>query len=68
MTKTYITVQRISCENCANAIEAALAQLEGVSKVQVFWRERLVLIDHDPERAPEAELQMRIKEQGFTVI
>lgn len=68
MIKTYITVQRISCENCANAILAALAQLEGVAGVQVFWRERLVLIDHDPELISEAELQATIMEQGFTVM
>jgi Copper chaperone len=68
MVKTYISVQRISCDNCANAIEAALTRLEGVSAAQVFWRERLVLVVHNPDMMSEAELQTRIMEQGFTVM
>lgn len=49
---TELDVQRMTCSSCVHHVSVALAELEGVSKVEVRLREGRVLVQHDPVAAP----------------
>jgi copper chaperone len=66
MTKqTQLNVQGMTCPSCIHHVNAALAELEGVSSVDVRLREGRVLVEHDPVLAPTSELVGALRDAGY---
>ena len=62
---TLLEVQGMSCPSCIRHVNAALAELDGVTKVDVRLREGKVLIQHDPTAAPVESLIEALGEAGY---
>jgi len=67
MESTTLIAPDISCEHCQHAIEGAVGQLEGVSKVKVDIRAKAVHIDYDPQQVTLAKIEEVLDETGYTV-
>lgn len=67
LTTTRLAVPDVSCEQCERAIEGGLAPLEGVGRVEVDVRGKVVVVEHDPVAAPVGRIARAIEEQGYTV-
>ncbi len=64
--KTY-SVPDVSCEHCKRAIEGALGQMEGVSRVLVDIGKKSVDVDFDESVSSESEVLARLDEEGYPV-
>lgn len=62
---TILEVQGMSCPSCIRHVTSALTELEGVGKVDVKLREGLVIVKHDTEQAPIADLIETLGEAGY---
>jgi len=67
MTTTRLAVPDVSCAQCEQAIEDALARLAGVQRVDVDLVGKVVAVEHDPDWAPVERLVRGIEERGYTV-
>ena len=63
--QTQLSVQGMTCPSCIRHVNAALSELEGVTKVEVRLREGHVLVQHDPAIAPTSELVAALREAGY---
>lgn len=61
-------ISGMSCGHCKSAVEKALANLQGVSRVEVFLEEGLAVVEFDPARVEVADLKKEIEETGYTVV
>src|SRR6266508_5237342 len=57
----------MTCEHCPSAIEKAVANVAGVTAVQVNSATKLARIDYDPSRAKIAAILQAIRALGYTV-
>lgn len=55
--ETILDVQGMSCASCVRHVDAALRDLDGVSKVEVQLREGKVLVRHDPSTPIESMIR-----------
>jgi copper chaperone len=62
---TLLDVQGMSCPSCIRHVNAALADLDGVTKVEVRLRDGKVLIQHDPTAATVQSLIEALAEAGY---
>jgi copper chaperone len=62
---TLLDVQGMSCPSCISHVNAALTDLDGVTKVEVRLRNGKVLIEHDPMVAPVESLIEALGEAGY---
>ncbi len=67
MTTRTLSVPEISCGHCKSSIEAAVAPLDGVDKVEVHIDERTVDLDYDGTDATFNAIVAAIEEQGYGV-
>lgn len=55
--ETILDVQGMSCPSCIRHVDAALHDLDGVSKVEVRLRDGKVLVRHDPDTPIESMIK-----------
>ena len=67
MESTTLVAPDISCEHCQRAIEGAVGQLDGVSKVNVDIPTKTVHIDYDPQKVTLARIEEVLEDTGYTV-
>jgi len=60
-----IRVLDFDCPTCANTVERALAQTEGVESVEVHYTTGRVVVEYDPDVADPATFHTTIENQGF---
>ncbi len=63
-----LKISGMSCGHCSSAVEKALTNLEGVSRVQVSLEEGLALIQYDPGHLEVADLEKTIEDAGYTIL
>ena len=66
MTNATLNVPDISCGHCKSAIEGAVGELDGVSKVEVTIDARTVDVDYD-ENVDMSAIVEAIEGQGYEV-
>lgn len=66
MTNVTLNVPDISCGHCKSAIEGAVAEIEGVSNVEVAIDARTVAVAYDDSVAMDAIVEA-IEGQGYEV-
>ena len=64
MQQEKITVANLKCDGCATTIKNKLSAFEGVSKVDVFNDEDLVVIEHDG-KTPRSMLTQKLLSLGY---
>lgn len=67
MSVASISVPEISCGACKNAIEGALAPVDGVASAVVDIDAKTVRVDFDISRITVERLVAVIEEQGYQV-
>ncbi len=67
MTKTTLTVPDISCGHCKMSIEGAVADLRGVSTVEVAIEDRTVDLTFDDATVTLDQIIDAIEDQGYEV-
>jgi copper chaperone len=67
MKETTLQVGGMSCPSCIRHIDSALRRLGGVDEIDVRLREGIVVVQHDPARAPVAALVEAVRGAGYDV-
>jgi len=63
--ETLLDVMGMSCPSCIRHVNAALADIEGVAKVEVRLRDGKVLVRHDPAVANVNALIEALRDAGY---
>ena len=63
--ETLLDVIGMSCPSCIRHVNAALADIEGVAKVEVRLRDGKVLVRHDPAVANVNALIEALRDAGY---
>jgi copper chaperone len=64
-TSTVLEVQGMSCPSCIRHINDALGEVDGVIKIEVSLRERIVTVQHDASAAPVGRLIETLRDEGY---
>ncbi|MBI5973085.1 copper chaperone [Staphylococcus caledonicus] len=67
MINETIKVDGMSCDHCRNAIESALAKLNGVTTAEVNLDKNEVRVDYDENRVSVDQMKQAIEDQGYDV-
>ena len=67
MESATLVAPDISCEHCQHAIEGAIGELDGVSKVNVDIPTKSVHINYDPQKVTLAKIEEVLDDTGYTV-
>ncbi|MCE5090307.1 copper chaperone CopZ [Staphylococcus devriesei] len=67
MINETIKVDGMSCDHCRNAIESALAKLNGVTTAEVNLEKSEVRVDYDENRVSVDQMKQAIEDQGYDV-
>ena len=62
-----LSIPTMSCENCAETIEATLSPVAGVSDVKVDLKAKRVAIRFDGSRVTEKQLEAALGKAGFAI-
>lgn len=62
---TILRSDEFTCPSCVGGVEAALKRLEGVEDAKVHFATGRIEVQHDPERASQADLVAQVKEAGY---
>lgn len=65
MARVEIPVQGMTCGGCERSVQAALAQLEGVSGAEADHTAARVRVSFDPDEVDEQRLRAQIDEAGY---
>lgn len=57
----------MSCDHCRNAVESALAKLNGVTSAEVDLDKNQVRVDYDENRVSVEQMKEAIEDQGYDV-
>jgi copper chaperone len=63
---TQLRVMDFDCPSCANTVERALSNQEGVDDVEVHYTTGRVEIEYDDGVADPTEFEQTIENQGYT--
>ena len=67
MFNKVIIVEGMSCDHCRNAVESALAKLNGVTSAEVDLDKNQVRVDYDENRVSVEQMKEAIEDQGYDV-
>ncbi|GGG93223.1 copper chaperone CopZ [Staphylococcus pragensis] len=67
MINDVIKVDGMSCDHCRNAIESALAKINGVRTAEVDLDKNEVRVDYDDNKVSMQEMKDAIEDQGYDV-
>ncbi|MFP4686983.1 MAG: heavy metal translocating P-type ATPase, partial [bacterium] len=66
--KKQYKVRGMSCASCAQSIESALGETEGVREAAVNFAAERASIDYDPETVDPKKLQQVVKKTGYELL
>ncbi|MBM6507954.1 MULTISPECIES: copper chaperone CopZ [Staphylococcus] len=67
MEQKIINVEGMSCDHCKNAVESALAKINGVSAAEVNLDNGQVRVDYDEDKVQLSDMKDAIEDQGYDV-
>jgi Cu+-exporting ATPase len=65
--KVLLEIEGMHCASCAQAVEKALAQLDGVSSAAVNIATHKATVEHAPDHAPVEDLRRAVEQAGYAV-
>ena len=63
-----IKISGMSCGHCKAAVEKALTNVQGVSRVDVLLEDGLAVVAFDPGRVNIEALKKEVEEAGYAVV
>lgn len=66
--QTTLKVEGMSCQMCVKHVTEALADVEGVSHVEVRLDEAQAVVRYDPDEAGRPAFKRAVAEAGYEVI
>lgn len=60
-----LDVMGMTCPSCVRHVNEALADLDGVNKVDVRLRDGKVVVQYDPERVETSALLEALRDAGY---
>jgi Cu+-exporting ATPase len=66
--KVVLDIEGMHCASCAQAVEKALTQLEGVSSAAVNIATHKATVEHAPKSAHVRDLQRAVEHAGYSVV
>ena len=67
MGQEIINVEGMSCDHCKNAVESALAKINGVSAAEVDLEKGQVRVDYSEDKVQLSDMKDAIEDQGYDV-
>ena len=67
MGQEIINVEGMSCDHCKNAVESALAKINGVSAAEVDLEKGHVRVDYNEDKVQLSDMKDAIEDQGYDV-
>ena len=67
MINKVMNVEGMSCDHCRNAVESALAKLNGVTSAEVDLDKHQVRVYYDEDRVSVEQMKEAIEDQGYDV-
>ena len=67
MGQEIINVEGMSCDHCKNAVESALAKINGVSAAEVDLEKGQVRVDYNEDKVQLSDMKDAIEDQGYDV-
>ena len=67
MGQEIINVEGMSCDHCKNAVESALAKINGVSAAEVDLEKGQVRADYNEDKVQLSDMKDAIEDQGYDV-
>jgi copper chaperone CopZ len=64
--KTTLRSEELSCPSCVAKIEKALEHMDGVEDATVHFNTGRIVVQHDPNVAPAADLVKTVGDVGYT--
>lgn len=64
-TTTVLRSDELNCPSCVNKLEQHLTALDGVTAARVRFASGRIEVDHDPARAPVADLLATVRDAGY---
>lgn len=65
MKKIKLNISGMTCNNCANRVETALSELEGVEKVKINLKKETAKIKYDETIQDRDNFQEAVEEVGY---
>jgi len=65
MKKIKLNISGMTCNNCANRVETALSELEGVEKVKINLKKETAKIKYDETIQDRDNFQEAVEEAGY---
>jgi copper chaperone len=65
--RVTMTAPDISCDHCVHAIQDAVGNLKGVSRVEANEQTKRVQVEYDPRRVSLAQIEVTMEEEGYPV-
>lgn len=60
-----LDVKGMHCTGCASGIEAMLKRVDGVTKAQVSFEDRVATVSYDPTKATSEKIIETIEKMGY---
>lgn len=67
MQQFNLTIENMTCMQCARRVEIALRRLAGVTKAHVKFSDKTATLDFDPEVTSVRALAKAVRDEGFEV-
>ncbi|MDM7464535.1 copper chaperone CopZ [Staphylococcus warneri] len=67
MGQEIINVEGMSCDHCKNAVESALAKINGVSAAEVDLEKGQVRVDYNEDKVQLSDMKDAIEDKGYDV-
>ena len=67
MTSITLQVPEIHCGHCKSSIEGAVAEVDGVDRVEVSIDARTVVVDFDGNGTTKSAIVDAVESQGYVV-
>lgn len=60
-----LDIKGMHCTGCASGIEAMLRRVDGVTKADVSFEEKLATVEYDPAKASQEKIIATIEKMGY---
>jgi copper chaperone len=64
--KATISIEGMNCQHCVQTVHKALADVAGVTKVEVDLPQKAARVEYDPTAATVGKMMQAVQTSGFT--
>ncbi|MCA0986541.1 copper chaperone CopZ [Guptibacillus algicola] len=68
MENTTLTIKGMTCNHCKTAVESALTELNGVSRVEVDVAKGKAEVSYEASKVSVSDMNEAVEEQGYDIV